>query len=122
MSIKNFKELVAAAAAMEEKTRIVVVNAQDEHTLDAIVRATKDGIINPILVGDVAKISEIITHEGDDPAKYEIIPAADVDESLAIAVKLIQEGKGNVLMKGKLQTGEMMKAVVNKENNLRTGK
>ena len=98
MSIKNFKELVAAAAAMEEKTRIVVVNAQDEHTLDAIVRATKDGIINPILVGDVAKISEIITHEGDDPAKYEIIPAADVDESLAIAVKLIQEGKGNVLM------------------------
>ena len=122
MSITNFKELVAAAAAMEEKTRIVVVNAQDEHTLDAIVRATKDGIINPILVGDAAKISEIITHEGDDPAKYEIIPAASVDESLAVAVKLIQEGKGNVLMKGKLQTGEMMKAVVNKENNLRTGK
>ena len=122
MSIKNFTELVNAAKAMEEKTRIVVVNAQDEHTLDAIVRATKDGIINPILVGDVAKISEIITAEGDDPAKYEIIAADGVEASLAVAVKLIQEGKGTVLMKGKLQTGEMMKAVVNKENNLRTGK
>lgn len=122
MAIKSFAELVEAAKAMEEKTRIVVANAQDEHTLDAIVRATKEGIINPILVGDVEKISAIITAEGDDPANYEIIPADGVDEALAVSVQQIQAGKGNVLMKGKLQTGEIMKAVLNKDNGLRTGK
>ena len=44
-----------------------------------------------------------------------------MDESLNIAVKLIHEGKANVMMKGKLETAQIMRGVLKKENDLRKG-
>lgn len=122
MVIKNFEELIRKVQKLESKKTVVVVAAQDEHTLQAVFKAKKDNIVNPILIGDKPKIKEILSilHEGlDDSA----IINAESDKSAAEkAVQLINENKADFIMKGKIQTADLLKAVVNKEKGLRTGK
>ena len=119
--IKSFKELADAAKAMEKKTVLAVVEAHDEHTLEAVMTAKKDGIIDAMLIGNEEKIREIITLEGADPADYNIVPTSSIEESLKIGIDTIHSGKANVIMKGKMETSPFMKAIINKENDMMAG-
>lgn len=58
--IKNFEQLKEMLKAMPVKRRVAVVPAQDEHTLEAISHAYKDGMVEPVLIGDEPKIREIL--------------------------------------------------------------
>jgi phosphotransacetylase len=120
MKISSFKELAQAAASMEKKTIVAVVEAQDEHTLEAVTRCTKDGIISPLLIGNEGKIREILASLGEKAEEYEIVDSP-ISGVLRLAVEFINAGRANCLMKGKLETGQFMKAVVNKENGLMKG-
>jgi len=121
MQIKSFKELAAAASAMPVKTVVAVVEAHDNHTLEAVIEAKKDGIIEGMLIGNEEKIKEILTANGADPADYQIIGTNALEESLQVAVENINAGKATAIMKGKLETGQFMKAIVNKQNGLLSG-
>ena len=121
MQIKSFKELAAAAAAMPVKTVVAVVEAHDNHTLEAVIEAKKDGMIEGLLIGNAEKIAEILTANGANPADYEIIGTNSLEESLQVAVENINAGKATAIMKGKLETGQFMKAIVNKANGLMAG-
>jgi len=121
MAIKSFKELAAAASAMPVKTVVAVVEAHDNHTLEAVIDAKKDGIIEGMLIGNEEKIKEILTANGADPSDYQIIGTNALEESLQIAVENINAGKATAIMKGKLETGQFMKAIVNKANGLLSG-
>lgn len=121
MQIKSFKELADAAMQMPKKTVVAVVEAHDNHTLEAVVEAKKDGIIEGMLIGNEEKIKEILTANGADPADYQIIATSSLEESLQVAVENINAGKATAMMKGKLETGQFMKAIVNKQNGLMAG-
>ncbi len=121
MAIKSFKELAAAASAMPKKTVVAVVEAHDNHTLEAVIEAKKDGMIEGLLIGNEEKIKEILTANGANPADYEIIGTNALEESLQVAVENINAGKATAIMKGKLETGQFMKAIVNKANGLMAG-
>lgn len=121
MAIKSFKELAAAASAMPKKTVVAVVEAHDNHTLEAVIEAKKDGIIEGMLIGNEEKIREILTANGADPADYQIIGTNALEESLQVAVENINAGKATAIMKGKLETGQFMKAIVKKDNGLLAG-
>lgn len=121
MKIRSFEDLAKEAREMTKKTIIAVVEAQDEHTLESVIKATQDGIMVPVLIGNDEKIRELLTHFGADPAVFEIVATSGVEESLAKAVSLIHAGKASAIMKGKLESGQFMKAIVTKENNLLAG-
>ena len=42
------------------KKCVSVVAAQDEHTLEAVIRAYHDSLVEPVLLGDKAKINELL--------------------------------------------------------------
>ena len=90
--IRRFKELADAAKAMEKKTVVAVVEAQDAHTLEAVVTAKKDGIIEGMLIGNEEKIREILAQVGGDPADFTIVPTGSLEESLQTAVENINAG------------------------------
>ena len=121
MIFNNFAELAELVKKMPEKTKVAVVAAQDEHTLEAITTAVKDGLVEAVLIGAEEKIAAILTSLGEKKENYEIIPAENVEECLEIAVKLVHDGIAGAIMKGKLETGQLMKAVLKKENDLRKG-
>ena len=109
------------SAARGGKTGVIAVAAaHDQPVIEAVVEARKEGIATPILVGHVDEIKSMLTGLGEDPAAYEII-AGDTDQDCAAkAVALCAQGKANFLMKGILGTADLMRAVFNKEQGLRT--
>lgn len=117
--IHNFDELKAMLAACPVKRRIGVVAAQDEHTLDAVTRAAKDGMVFPVLIGDPEKIKVLLNEFSYPVSAAEIIPSYDVAECCQIACDLVKEGKIDCIMKGKTETGPLMKALVNREKGIR---
>ena len=79
MRITSFKELAKAASEMPKKTVVAVVEAHDLHTLEAVINAKKDNIIDGMLIGNEEKIREILKSEGADPADYTIIPTNGIE-------------------------------------------
>jgi len=99
-----------------------VVAAQDEHTLEAVFRARKDNIVEPVLIGDKVKIKSIVKSLNEDLDDEAIIHAESDADAAEKSVKLIHDNAADFIMKGKIQTADLLKAVVNKEKGLRTGK
>ncbi|MGI6362002.1 MAG: bifunctional enoyl-CoA hydratase/phosphate acetyltransferase [Bacillota bacterium] len=122
MVYKNFDELVSRVKDFPNAKRVAVAAAHDHHALEAVVKAAQEGIIEPVLVGDAAKIKEILAELGTTVDDTNIYDAPEFADSAALAVKLVKEGKADFLMKGKLDTGILLKAVVNKETGLGTGR
>ena len=124
MVFHNFDELIAKVKGAPEKKVMAVACANDDHTLEAVVNARREGIIEPLLVGDKKIIGEILEKLGEDIPEENIfdVPADDLQKACETAVKLVREGRANFLMKGKVDTKIILKEVVNKEYGLGTGK
>ena len=117
------KDMAEMVKANPVKKKIVLACAHDEHSLDAVYEAYKEGIVEPVLVGKEAEIREIMAEHGFDFDGKEIIYDVDDDvESAKKAVNLIREGEGDFMMKGRMQTADLLKQVVNKETGLQVGK
>lgn len=117
--IKSFEQLKKMLAEHTEKRRIGVVAAQDEHTLDAVLMAAKDGLVFPVLLGDAAEIRRLLSHYQYSEEIVEIIDIESPEECALKAAKMVKEGKLDCIMKGKLETGAIMKVLVNKEHGIR---
>ena len=119
--VKQLSQLIELAKAKDSVT-VAVAQAADKEVLEAVVNAQKEGIAKALLTGDVAKISAILTEMGENPSDSTIIQADSDEECAFKAVEQIRLGNANILMKGLLSTGTFMKAVINRDTGLRTGK
>ena len=117
----SFAELIERSKGAEVKSRLVVAAAGDEHTLDAVVRARREGIIEPVLVGDKKIIDTVLSELGETIPEENIYDVPDITEAAEKAVSLVREGRGDFLMKGKMDTAVILRAVVNKEHGLGKG-
>lgn len=122
MKLKNFNELISILQNNLSKKKAAIVAAQDEHTLEAVFRAKNDGIVEPVLIGDKGKIIKCLNNLKLEFDTDKIISTKSDIESSEKAVELVHEKKVDFIMKGKLQTSDLLKAVVNKEKGLRTGR
>lgn len=122
MEYKSFDDLIKKVQNIDSKKKVAVVSAQDEHTLEAVFKAKKDNIVEPILIGNKKKIIEILSRLHESVLEESIINVESDSEAAEKAVELINENKADFIMKGKIQTADLLRAVVNKENGLRTGK
>lgn len=118
--IRKLSELLEMAKS-KPKRRIAVAAAGDYDVLEALKNADARGIVSPILVGIRPNIEKISQEIGYDISNYEIIHVEDRFEASLIANQLIRDGKAEILMKGLVSTGQLMKAVLDKEHGLRTG-
>lgn len=119
--MKSFEEVMQLAVKQEPK-KIAVACAQDEEVLVAVEEARKRKIATAILVGDEEKIRAIASEMMLDLSFYEVIHETDLMQASRKAVELVSSGKADLLMKGLVDTSIIMKAVLDKEIGLRTGK
>ena len=117
--IKNFEQLKEMLKAMPVKRKVAVVPAQDEHTLESISHAYRDGMVEPVLIGDEPKIREILAQIGTDADKMTIIHVEDPTEAIQKAADMARDGEVDCIMKGKTETGALMKVLVNRERGIR---
>lgn len=121
MTYTSFDQIIAKAKDLPERTRMAVAAAGDAHTLEAALHARAQGIVDPVLVGDKAVILQLLAEMGESIPEEDIYDAPGLEEAAAKAVALVREGKAHFLLKGKLDTKYLLKAVVNKETGLGMG-
>jgi len=121
MELKNFHDLIEKVQKNDSIKRVAVAAAHDEHTLEAVFKAAGDKLVEPVLVGNKEKIAGILKGLNVEYDLNSIISTESDKEAAEKTVELIHENKADFIMKGKLQTADLLKAVVDKEKGLRTG-
>ncbi len=118
----TIQELYSLIAKQTKVKKLSVAVAQDAHALSAVIEAKNKGYIIPYLVGDEAKIKEIALKEQLDLSNTHIIN--ETDEALAVkkAVQLVSSGEADILMKGYVATGTLLRGVLNSEWGLKKAK
>lgn len=120
MSIKSL-DMFIEIAKQKSRKRIAVAAAEDEPVLQAVTAAYEAGIVDAVLVGDVAKIKELAEELKLDISHFEMIDEKDPATSAKIAVKIIKDGGAQIIMKGLVSTADFLRAVLNKDAGLRKG-
>lgn len=119
--IKNFEDLLQKAIAIGTK-RIVVVYPNNEETFSAIRKIVELRLAYPVLVGNPATIAEGLPDIAGDNDRLEIVQAMSVAEALKLSVALVRDGKGDILMKGGIDTSTMMREVLREDSGIRMGR
>ncbi|OFY48110.1 MAG: phosphate butyryltransferase [Bacteroidetes bacterium GWF2_41_31] len=115
--IKKLDDMFEVLKAQGKK-RLVAAYANDAHTITAVSQAIDLGLVTGTLVGDEMAIIKVCREEGIDIAKFTIIHEPDEMKAATKAVELINQGAGNLLMKGLVSTDKYMRAILNKEKGL----
>lgn len=112
-------------AALKIDPVVAVASAADREVLEAVSTALAKGIASFMLFDDEKRITDLIQtdfpHLLDDD-KVSIHHAEDNNQAATLSVKAVSSGLAHVLMKGNLATSTILKAVLNGEYGLRTGK
>lgn len=117
--IRDLNELLLEAKNRPIK-RMAVAAAEDEHVLKALQDATTEGIVIPLLVGDKEAIEVIAQSIGFDLEGVEIIDNRESPAvSARIAVASVRNGEADILMKGFVSTGDLLRAVLDRETGIR---
>ena len=90
--IRNFDEIAERLKSLKP-CKVVAVEATDEHSLEAIERATKEGW-----------------------ADIQVVHLDTVEASAREAIRMARHGEAEVVMKGILNTDVLLRAIINKEN------
>ena len=118
--MKNFKDLINLLKTKEKK-HVVVAACEDLEVLAAVSEVSKLGLADFTLFGNLEKTIQIIKDNNLlISSDIKIINSPDPATAVVDAVSYLKEHNLDVLMKGLVDTGVILKEVLKKENNLRT--
>ncbi len=118
---RRYERLIAMTRGLEP-LRTAVVHPVDTASLVGAIEAARANLIVPILVGPEAKIRAAADRAQVDLTPYEIVSSEHSEAAAAQAVAMARANKVQALMKGALHTDELMHAVVDAEQGLRTAR
>lgn len=117
MAVRKLTELFDLLKEKELKTMIVVC-ANDLHTIAAVSEAVVQNLVKAVLIGDEAKIGSICLESEIDRSRFSIINQPVEELAARLAAEMINRGEGDVLMKGLISTDKFMRAMLNKEKGI----
>lgn len=121
MLVRSMDDFLQISQKLGRK-KLAVAVAHDEHVLHSVNEAYNLGLVNAILVGDKEKILQLSDKIGLDVLKFEIVKEMDEQKAARIAADAVASGEANVLMKGKIMTGDFLRVVLDKGTGLRTSR
>ncbi|MGV8042096.1 MAG: phosphate acyltransferase [Thermoanaerobaculaceae bacterium] len=98
--------------------RVVAAFANDSHTIGALAGAMDAGIVEATLVGDKDVIARVCQEEGIDAGRFTVVHEPNEMAAVYKAVELINQGAGQIIMKGLCSTDRYMKGLLDKEKGL----
>ncbi|MDH6355339.1 phosphate butyryltransferase [Dysgonomonas sp. PH5-45] len=115
--IRTFDELTAHLKSLKTRKKIAVVCAYDEHTEYAVSRALDENIAEIVLLGDADKTKDYPLLKKH--AQYvTVVDIKDSDEAAAEAVRMVRDNEVEILMKGIINTDNLLRAILNKEKGI----
>lgn len=117
MEINKLDQMFEVLKGKDKKV-LVAAYANDHHTIEAVNNAVDMGIIDAVLVGDIPTMKIICKEEGIQADKFKMVQEADPQKAAFKACEIINNGEGNLIMKGLVSTEQYMRAILNKEVGL----
>ena len=102
--------------------KVAVAMAEDAGLISALEEARVAGFANSILVGNGAKIKAAAEQAGVALANYTVIDECNEGQMGMKSVALVSSGEADIYMKGQIHTNNFLRAMLNKEVGLRSGK
>jgi phosphate butyryltransferase len=121
MTIRNFAQLAEAAMVRGPK-RVAIVGAGQQQTLRAVRMACGMGLAQFILIDDPELVHTIAQEEEVDLTGMQIVDEEDMVEASYKAVAMIHAEEADLVMNGRAQPVELMKAALDRNLGLRIGK
>lgn len=121
MAITNLRQLEDEARRVGPRV-VVVAAGQEPELLEAAHDATAGGIARFVLVGDESTIRSLGAERGIDLTEMTIIDVPSTSLSAREAIRRVREGSADLAMKGKIDTAEFLRAALDRDAGLRTGR
>ena len=107
-------------ARQQPRVTTVVINPVNEISLASARMAREQGLIEPILVGDIPLMQQQAALIGWSLDDVRLVQAVDEAEAARLGVALVSQGEAHSIMKGHVHTDILLRAVLNKAAGLRT--
>jgi phosphate acetyltransferase/phosphate butyryltransferase len=118
--IKTFAELTDHLRGLKCRRRVAVVCADDPNTEYAVSRALEEGIAEFLMIGDAAVLENYPALK-KYPDEVKTLHMESPDEAAREAVRIVREGGADILMKGIINTDNLLHAILDKEKGLLPG-
>lgn len=116
MQINNFDALIEQLRqARGPRKRVAVVCPEDQHSFEAVRDALDRELADFILVGNEEKLRSL---PFGHPDHVSYVHQEDKDEAARTATRMVHQGEADVLMKGLINTDNLLRAVLNKQEGL----
>ncbi|HAT7823902.1 TPA: bifunctional enoyl-CoA hydratase/phosphate acetyltransferase [Legionella pneumophila] len=115
----RFEAIIKACRCMGA-IRTAIVHPVSASLMEAVNDAAKAGLLNPILVGPLAKMKTAAREANINLSQWEVIDTEHSDAAANKAAELAASGEIDAIMKGSLSTHELMAAIVPTTSGLRT--
>ncbi|HEY9593887.1 MAG TPA: bifunctional enoyl-CoA hydratase/phosphate acetyltransferase [Spirochaetia bacterium] len=99
-----------------------MAQAADDTILEALAEAQRIGFAEPVLVGVRSEIEEAAAARSVSVGGWKIVETPTRDDAAGEAVRIVARGDGDILVKGLLQSADLLRAVLSKSNGLTTGR
>jgi phosphate butyryltransferase len=110
------------AAQNSPPKTVAVAAAAQEAVLLAVNEAEELGIADVLLVGDQAEIERMGRQNDVELGRLDIIDEPDPTRAARETMRLIRAGRAQIAMKGAIQTADFLRAALDREIGLRTGR
>lgn len=118
----KFDDIVKAALERRPQRTIAIAAAADEKMIQVAKAVTDIGLCRVIMVGDREQIEALAAEAELGADKIEILDEKDPEKLGLSAVELVSSGRADIFVKGKMNTSDFLRAVLNRERGLRTGR
>lgn len=119
--LRSLDAMVEAARA-RGPVEIAVAAGHDPDVIESLKQAADAGLARATFVGDTEKIRRLAEAAGFAVAPERLIEETGEAVAARKAIALVREGRASLLMKGKLATSTLIRAVLDREAGLRTGR
>jgi phosphate butyryltransferase len=118
----NSFEQILEGARKAGPARFVVAQAADGTILEALGQARAAGFARPVLVGCREEIEAAARERSLNIDGWQVVETKTPMEAAIEAVRCVARGDGDILVKGLLQSADLLRAVLSKSNGLATGR
>ncbi len=101
-----------------EKPKVVLAPAKDQNAVDVLFKAVELNICKPVIIGNTGFLAEVAQKYGFVVSDLELIEQPGDFESIKLAVKMLREGRADILMQGDTSQRDFLNLVLDPEKGL----